>query len=327
MCYYSLAGRPRTRTGSARRSRMDLAELQAFVTVATERSFSRAAARLHRTQPAVSQAIRRLEDELNERLFDRSSKGGTLTEAGRLLFDYAQRILRLEQDAVTALRELQDLRRGRVVIGANEAAVHALLPIAARFREAHSASEIEVRRVHARQIPSEVLDRSLDFGVLTFRPGDRGLQSIIIAQDELVLLTPPDHPLAARRQVSMQELGQLPIVAHNDPSPARERVLRLFEVRHAPLNIQLSLPSLDGIKRAVEMGLGVALLPRRCALAEISRGQLVAIRVPELRLPRQVRLVYRRAGEMSHAASAFLAVARQFQLRERDEDRRRAAAG
>lgn len=302
---------------------MDLSELHAFVTVATERSFSRAAARLHRTQPAISQAIRRLEDELDERLFDRSSKGGMLTEAGRLLLEYAQRMLRLEQDAATAVRELQDLRRGRVIIGANEAAVHVLLPIVARFRQLHPQTHVEVRRVLARQIPGEVLERSLDFGVLTFAPGERGVLSLVIGADELVVLTPPGHPLARRRRVTMAELGRQPVIAHNDPSPARERVLRLFEVRHAPLNIQMALPSLDGIKRAVEMGLGVALLPRRCALAEIARGQLVAVRVPELRLPRHVRLIYRRTGETTHAAAAFLAVARQFQQKEKDREGRK----
>ena len=107
---------------------MELAELQVFLTVASERSFSRAAAKLHRTQPAVSQAIRRLEDELGERLFDRSSKQGALTEAGRVLRDYAQRLMRLSEEAETAVRDLRDLRRGRVLIGANEGAVHALLP-------------------------------------------------------------------------------------------------------------------------------------------------------------------------------------------------------
>jgi len=100
---------------------MELAELQVFLTVAAERSFSRAAEKLHRTQPAVSQAIRRLEDELGERLFDRSSKQGTLTEAGRVLREYAQRLSRLSEEAETAVRELRDLRRGRVLIGANEA--------------------------------------------------------------------------------------------------------------------------------------------------------------------------------------------------------------
>ena len=118
---------------------MDLAELQVFLTVASERSFSRAAAKLHRTQPAVSQAIRRLEDELGERLFDRSSKQGALTEAGRVLRDYAQRLMRLSEEAEQAVRELRDLRRGRVLIGANEAAVHALLPLIGRFRAAPPA--------------------------------------------------------------------------------------------------------------------------------------------------------------------------------------------
>ena len=285
---------------------MELSELQVFVTVAKERSFSRAAVRLHRTQPAVSQSIRRLEDELDERLFDRSSKGGQLTEAGQILLNYAQRLTQLREEAETAVRELQDLRRGRVLIGANEAAVHILLPMIARFGQQHSQAQVEVRRMLSRQIAGEVLHRSLDFGVLTFQPAERGLLSMPIGVDELVMLTHPDHPLARRKQVTMDELGRQAIIAHNDPSPARERVLRLFEQRHASLNIQIALPSLDGIKRAVEMRLGVALLPRRCALAEIARGQLAAVTVPQLRLSRQVRLIYRRAGETSHAAAAFL---------------------
>src|ERR671918_1947005 len=131
---------------------VELAELRVFLTVAAERSFSRAAAKLHRTQPAVSQAIRRLEDEIGERLFDRSSKQGTLTEAGRVLRDYAQRLMRLSEEAEMAVRELRDLRRGRVLVGANEAAVHSLLPLIARFRQRVPEIAIDVRRVPARQI-------------------------------------------------------------------------------------------------------------------------------------------------------------------------------
>ena len=289
---------------------MDISELQVFLTVASERSFSRAAARLHRTQPAVSQAVKRLESELNERLFDRSSKGGQLTEAGKILLDYAQRLTRLKEEAEDAMRELQDLRRGHVLIGANEAAVHVLLPIIEQFRQDHPQARVEVSRRPARQIASEVLNRTLDFGVLTFPPRERGLQSISLGEDELVMLINPAHPLAKRRQVTMEELGRQTVIAHNDPSPARERVLRLYEQRHAPINIQVGLPSLDGIKRGVEMGLGVALLPRRCALSEIANGQLAAVKIPQLRLPRHVRLIYRRSGEMSHAAEAFLSAAR-----------------
>ena len=291
---------------------MDLAELRVFLTVAAERSFSGAARKLHRTQPAVSQAVRRLEDELGERLFDRSFKDGALTDAGRVLQGYAERLLRLSEEAEGAVREFQDLRRGRVLIGANEAGVHSLLPILERYREAHPQSLVDVRRVPSRQIGLEVLQRSLDFGVLTFEPSERGLASLALGADELVLLTHPSHPLARRRSVTLEDLGRQSIIAHNDPSPARERVLRLFEERHAPLEIRVSLPSLDGIKRAVEMQLGVALLPRRCALTEIARGQLAAVRVPEARRARQLRLVYRRAGERSHAAEAFLAVAQAW---------------
>ena len=289
---------------------MELTELQVFQAVAAEHSFSRAAVRLHRTQPAVSQAIRRLEEELGERLFDRSSKGGRLTEAGTILLDYAERLTRLRDEAEGAVRELQELRRGRVVIGVNEAAVHILLPIVLQFREAHPAAQVEMRRVHSRQIPGEVLNRSLDFGFVPCEPAERGLLSVPLGIDELVMLADPKHPLARRRQITMEEFGRQTVIAHNDYSPRRERVLRLFEEKHAAINIQFSLASLDGIKRAVEMGLGVALLPRRCALSEIARKQLVAVRVPQLGMPRDLRLVYRRTGEVSRAAGAFLSAAR-----------------
>lgn len=298
---------------------MDLTELRVFLAVATERSFSRAATKLHRTQPAISQAIRRLEEEVGERLFDRSSKDGTLTEAGRVLREYAERILRLTEEAETSVRELRDLHRGRVLVGVNEAAVLMLLPLIERFRSAHPAVMLDVRRVAARNVAAEVAQAALDFGVLTFQPPERRLQGLTLGVDEMVLLVHPAHPFASRNRVTLAEFGQQVVVAHSDPSPARERVLRVSEVRHAPINIQIALPSLEAIKRAVEMRMGVALLPRRCALSEIARGALVPVRIPEVRLPRQVRLVYRRSGELSHAAAAFLEAARSMAGSEGEE--------
>lgn len=287
---------------------MDLAALKIFLAVAHERSFSRAAAKVHRTQPAVSQAVRRLEAELGEQLFDRSSKTGTLTEAGRMLQNYGHRLVRLAEETESAVRDLRDLRRGRVLIGANEAAVHTLLPLVSRFRQQYADITIDVRRVPARQIAVEVQQGSLDFGALTFHPNEPGLLEVPVGSDELVLLIPPSHRLAKRKQVAMEDIAEEPVVAHNDPSPARERVLRLFEERHVPLHMVIALPSLDGIKRAVEMNLGVALLPRRCAITEIASGRLVAIPVEGLSRRRQVMLVCRKAHR-SHAADAFLAVA------------------
>ena len=296
---------------SVARVPMTFEDLRVFAMVAAERSFSRAARKLRRTQPAVSQAIRRLEDGTGEQLIDRSSRDGTLTDAGEVLLEYANRLLRLVDEAAGAVADLRDIKKGRVLVGANEAGVHSVLPLIATFQQDHPGILVEVRRIPSRQMAQEVLLRTVDFGVLTFNPPEKELLSLLLGTDELVLLVKPDHPLAGRKQVTMEEVGRQTIIAHNDPSPARDRVLRLYEQRHAPLNIRISLPSLDGIKRAVETGLGVALLPRRCALGEIARGQLAEVRVPELRSPRQLRFVYRRDGDLSHAAQAFLDVARR----------------
>src|SRR5438094_5184441 len=294
---------------------MDLTALRIFLAVADERSFSRAAAKVHRTQPAVSQAVKRLESDLGEELFDRSSKSGTLTDAGRVLQNYGQRLVRLAEETESAMRELRDLRRGRVLIGANEAAVHTLLPLVARFRQRHPQIAIDVRRVPARQIAVEVQQGSLDFGALSFHPSEEGLLEVTVGSDELVLLVPPTHAFAKRRQVTMDDIAEEAVVAHNDPSPARERVLRLFEEKQVPLRMVISLPSLDGIKRAIEMRLGVALLPRRCAITEIANRRLFAIPVAGVSRRRQVTLVCRKAHR-SHAADAFLTVAQDSKIRD-----------
>ena len=248
--------------------------------------------------------------DLGEELIDRSSKSGTLTEAGKVLQNYGQRLIRLAEETESVMRDLRDLRRGRVLIGANEAAVHTLLPLMGRFRQRHPQIAVDVRRVPARQIAVEVQQGSLDFGALTFRPSEGGLLEVAVGSDELVLLVPPSHPFATRRQVTMEDVGTQAVVAHNDPSPARERVLRLFEQRHIALNMVIALPSLDGIKRAVELGMGVALLPRRCAVTELANGRLVALPVAGLSRRRQLTIVCRRAHR-SHAANAFLGVAQE----------------
>jgi DNA-binding transcriptional LysR family regulator len=247
-------------------------DLRVFSTVAAERSFSKAARKLRRTQPAVSQAIRRLEHATGERLVDRSSRDGTLTDAGTLLLDYAQRLLRLADEASGAVTELRDVKKGRVLIGANEGAVHAVLPLIEAFIASIPGVLVEVRRVAARHIPQELLLRTLDFGVLTFKPAERELASQPLGTDELVLLVSPAHPLAGRGDITDGGDGAAVGDRAQRPLAARDAVLRLYEQRHAALNICMSLPSLDGIKRAVEMGLGVALLPRRCAQASWRAG-------------------------------------------------------
>ncbi len=289
---------------------MELSQLEVLVAVAQEKGFSRAAQRLHKTQPAVSQAVRRLEEEIGKRVFDRSSKDGTLTDAGRVLYDYAVQILNLRRDAGTAIQELGELRRGKVVIAANEYTVVHLLPLVAAYRARHPSVKIEVKRSLASEIPSELLRRDAELGLLTWRPTQPGLSSIAVARDDLALLVAPGHRLARRAEVSIRELGAESFLAHNVRSPWRERVVQSFARCRTPLRIVIELPSLDAIKRLVEQGLGVALMPRKVAQAEIARGDLAALTVREMRLERTIYAVHRGGGDLSEAARAFLAAAR-----------------
>ena len=292
---------------------MDINQLEVVVAVAQEKSFSRAAETLHRTQPAVSQAIRRLEAELGEPLFDRSSKDGTLTAAGRVLFDFAQQMLNLRHHAHTALKELKDLHRGKLTLSANEYTVMYLLPLIPVFRARHPHIKIEVKRSLASRIASEVLGRETEIGVVSFKPNDPTVAAVPVLMDELALIVPPNHPLAGKTIVSVRELGAESFIAHNVPSPYRERVIRTFEKYKTPLNISMELPTLEAIKRFVERGMGVALVPRLTAQAEIARGQVAALTVREMKLERRLHLVYRKGATLSHAARAFLRVARELQ--------------
>ena len=241
---------------------MDINQLEVLVAVAQEKSFSRAAESLHRTQPAVSQAIRRLETELGEPLFDRSSKDGTLTAAGRVLFDFAQQMLNLRTHAHAAMKGLKDLDHGKLTLSANEYTVMYLLPLIPLFRARHPHIKIEVKRSLASRIASEILGRETEIGIVSFRPNDATVTAVPVLMDELALIVPPDHPLADKKIVSVRELGAESFIAHNVASPYRERVVRTFEKYRTPLNISLEMPTLEAIKRFVEQGMGVALVPR-----------------------------------------------------------------
>jgi DNA-binding transcriptional LysR family regulator len=292
---------------------MDINQLEVVVAVAQEKSFSRAAKTLHRTQPAVSQAIRRLEAELGEPLFDRSSKDGTLTAAGSVLFEFAQQMLNLRQHAHSALKELKDLHRGKLTLSANEYTVMYLLPLIPVFRARHPHIKIEVKRSLASRIASEILGRETELGIVSFKPNDPTVAALPVLMDELALIVAPDHPLAQQTMVSVRELGAESFIAHNVPSPYRERVISTFQKYKTPLNISMELPTLEAIKRFVERGMGVALVPRLTAQAEIARGQLAALTVREMKLERRLHLIYRKGATLSHAARAFLRVAKEMQ--------------
>jgi DNA-binding transcriptional LysR family regulator len=289
---------------------LDVNQLEVLIAVAKEQSFSRAAQTLHRTQPAVSQAIRRLENELGEPLFDRSSKDGTLTAAGRVLFDFAEQMMNLRHGAHRAIKELRDLQHGKLSLSANEYTVMYLLPVLSVFRAKHPHIKVEVKRSLASRIAAEVLGRGVEIGVVSFKPNDQAIASIPVLTDELALIVAPTHHLADKTVVSVRELGAESFIAHNVASPYRERVVKTFEKYKTPLNISMEMPTLESIKRLVEQEIGVALVPRLTAQLEIERKQLVALAVKEMRLERRLQLIFRRGSTLSHAAKAFLRVAK-----------------
>jgi len=291
---------------------MELSQLEVFLAVARERRFSRAAEKLYRTQSAISQSIRNLEKELGEPLFDRSSRDGLLTDAGHVLQEYAERLLNLRIDAHEALTELKDLHKGKLVISANEFTALYLLPLLGEFRRLHPMVKITVNRSLGSRIPDDVLRHSSELGVLTYDPEDSQLRSVVVFLDELIFVVPPSHPLAKQEQVSIRQLGAESFVAHNVPSPYRDKVLQAFKRHKTPLHMDVELPTLQAIKLFVAMGNGVALVPEMTVEDDLKRGELVRIPVRELKLHRKLRLIYRKSASLSHAGRAFLTVAESF---------------
>jgi DNA-binding transcriptional LysR family regulator len=288
---------------------MDLSQLEVFLTVAREGRFSRAAEKLFRTQSAVSQTIRKLEEELGEPLFDRSSREGMLTDAGRTLQEYAEKLLNLRADAQEALVEFRELQKGKLVIAANEFTALYLLPVLAEFRRLHPMIRITVLRSLGSHIPDDLLRHAVEIGVLSYQPQEERLRSVVVYQDELTFVVPPTHPLAGERQVSIRQLGAEVFVAHIVSSPYREKVIETFRKHKTPLHMDVELPTLQAIARFVAMGNGVALVPEISVQNELARGELVSISVRELRLHRKLRLVFRKEASLSHAGRAFLQVA------------------
>src|SRR5579864_5022387 len=207
---------------------MELYALEVFLTIATEKSFSRAARILYRTQPAVSLALQRLEQELGEKLIDRGPKDFTLTDAGRTVLEYARRFVSLRQELDNSLAELRDNSAGRLTIGANESTTLYLLRHIERYRELYPKVKVTIRRSFSSKIPNELLDGNLELGVISYDPGDERLRSKVIYTDALAFVVSPKHRLAGRKTISITDLASENFIAHNVVSPYRELVIWEF---------------------------------------------------------------------------------------------------
>ncbi len=285
---------------------MELYPLKVFLTVATERSFSRAGEKLLRTQPAISLAIQRLESELGERLIDRSGKELMLTDAGRIVLEYARRFENLQGDLENSLKELRDNSSGRLTVGANESTALYLLQHIEQYRRLYPKVKVQVRRSLSSKIPSQLIDGDLELGMVSYDPEDERVISTVIYTDHLAFVVAPNHRFAGRDEVAIAELGLETFIAHNVLSPYRTVVIKTFQSNKVPLNMDVEMPTVETIRRMVQRNEGVAFLPRMCVEQEIDSGTLKEVEVPELKVAREIRLAYPAKRALSHAAKAFL---------------------
>jgi DNA-binding transcriptional LysR family regulator len=290
----------------SRRAQMDLHTLRVFLAVAVEKSFSRAAERLFRTQPAVSLAVQRLEAELGEKLIERGGRELVPTDAGRMVLDFARRFENLEREMATSLSELRDCAAGRLVIGANESGTLYLLPHLRAYRRSYPLVRIQIQRSLSSKVPRQIVDGDLELGLISYEPDDGRLQTRVLYKDHLAFVVSPKHRLARRASVSIAELGVENFIAHNVVSPYRNVVLREFQRHRVPLRMDVEMPTIESIRRLVQQNEGVAFLPRMCVEQEIAKRTLAEIRVRELLVAREIRLVYPAHRTLSHAASAFM---------------------
>src|SRR5215469_16454012 len=265
---------------------MELYPLKVFLSVANEKSFSRAAEKMLRTQPAVSLAIQKLESDLQERLIDRSGKELLLTDAGRIVFEYARRFENLEGELENALAELRDNSAGRLTVGANESTSLYLLSYIERYRRLYPKVKVQVRRSLSSKIPSQLIDGDLELGVISYDPSDDRLNSMVLFTDHLSFVVSPEHRFAGREEISIRELGMETFIAHNVLSPYRAQVLREFQRYKVALNMDVEMPTVETIRRMVQRNEGVAFLPRMCIEQEVKQDTLREVKVPELSMER-----------------------------------------
>lgn len=294
---------------------MELMQIEMFVAVVEEGSVRGASERVFRTQPAVSIAIRKLEEEVGVALFDRTQRYDyRLTEAGEAMFSYARRMLSLRNETAGALRDICNLRAGRLRIGANESiSLHLLPKLLEAFLQRHAGVRMEVLCERSESLLADLRDRKLDLALLSFKPDHNDLESRFITQDELVLVTHPNHSLARKQIVQIRDLSaeSLLVMDVSQPSPWHRKISDAFVRFRVPLHLTIENAPIETIKRMVALGIGVGFVPLMSVRDERERKELAVIDVVDFHQERSVWLVRRRMV-LSPPVKAFVEVACEF---------------
>src|SRR5467141_3032491 len=288
---------------------MDFEQLETFLEVARHSSFSRAAEKRFRTQPAISSQIRALEEEVGAKLLDRSGGKVSITASGKLFQKYAEEILEARKAVLTAIAEAERVPRGEIIVGANEGTcLHILPEVFAEFKKQYPDVAVNIKRADYGKILESVIDNSVDFGVVSLPVHDNRLTVVLIHRDELVVIAPPAHPLGKKTSATMAEVAKFPLVIPKD-GHTRDALDELFHDRRLKPNYTMELDSSELLKRFVAAGVGVGFIARSNIQEDVRTGILAAIDIADAQVRRDMALVFRKDKAMSRAALAFIEIA------------------
>ena len=288
---------------------MEIAQLRSFLQVADAGTVTRAAEQLYLTQPAVTQHIHALERELGTPLFDRLGRGMRLTAAGRILQDYARKSLAALDECRLVLREWQSGATGPLTVGAGVTTSIFYLPRWLRqFKESHPGVELIVRTGHSREIVALLLNGAVDLGLITSPTDHPQIVLIPLFAEEIVLVVPPDHPLAGTVSTPFR-LASVPLILFPRGAGFRAYLDRFFASVQCPVSVKMETDSMEAIKSFVGAGLGASLLPLSAVRQEVEDGTLARVTLAGTDPPqRETFAAYRSDRYLCAAARQFLAL-------------------
>jgi DNA-binding transcriptional LysR family regulator len=288
---------------------MDFDQLETFLEVARHTSFSRAAEKRFRTQPAISSQIRSLEEEVGARLFDRSGGKVALTAAGKLFQQYAEQTLDARKTMLVTLAEMERVPRGEIVVGANEGTcLHILPEVFAEFKKLYPNVGVQISRLERAKIMESIIDNSVDFGVVSAPVDDKRLTVVNIHRDELVIIAPPGHSLSRMKQAAIADVVPFPLLLPKI-GRTRDALENLFHDRHLKPKISMELDSSELLKRFVAADVGIGFIARSNVMEDVKAGVLAAIAMADASIRRDLALVFRKDKALSRAALAFIEIA------------------
>src|SRR5579859_1042411 len=288
---------------------MDFDQLETFLEVARHSSFSRAAEKRFRTQPAISSQIRALEEEVGAKLFDRSGGKVALTAAGKVFQQYAEQTLDSRKTMIVTVAEMERVPRGEIVVGANEGTcLHILPEVFAEFKKQYPNVGVNIKRADYAKILESVVDNSVDFGVVSLPVTDARLTVVLIHRDELVIIAPPQHPLAKMKSATIAQAAKFPLVVPKI-GHTRDALENLFYERKLKPRYTMELDSSELLKRFVAADAGVGFISRSNVLEDMRANALAAIPISDATVRRDLALVFRKDKALSRAALAFMDIA------------------